>query len=189
MCNECSLNKQRSRAAHGVDEVRVAFPSTHQNHAGSQHFIQRSFNGFLAVATTVKALTRRVEAERGIVFGDVDMQSQVGIGNRYIRTCARLLAELVNDGILHLVGYEFRVTELLGENHGVHSKCFLVVQILSPVDALYLLVNIIGALCLEMLDGLEDADSGMQLEISAIHHFLVAGERHHATTNFNVVCS
>jgi hypothetical protein len=36
----------------------------------------------LPVATAVKALTARVEAERGIVVGDVDVETDVGVAQR-----------------------------------------------------------------------------------------------------------
>ena len=119
----------------------------------------------------------------------MDMQTDVGIGNGYVGAHPRLLTELVGNGILYLVSNEFGVPELLGEHHGVNSKCLLVIQILCPVDRLHFLIDVVGTLCFEMLDGLEDSDGCMQLEISAIHHFLVARERYHATTNLYVVCS
>ena len=37
--NEGSLNGDGSRTAHGVDEVALAVPSRHENHAGSQHLV------------------------------------------------------------------------------------------------------------------------------------------------------
>ena len=137
----------------------------------------------------MQALAARVETKRGIVVGNMDVQPQVGIGHRDVGTNAGLLAELVHDGVLHLIGHELRVTEILREHHGVDGKCLLLVQIVRPVDGFYLVVDIVGAACLEMLDGLQDSDGCMQLEVGAVHQFLVAGERHHAASYFHIVCS
>ena len=52
-CDEGSLNGQRSRSAHRVDEVGFASPSRHENHAGSQHLVERSLARLLPVASPV----------------------------------------------------------------------------------------------------------------------------------------
>ena len=82
----------------------------------------------------MEALAGRVEAERGLIVGNMDMQAKVGVGDGHVGAHAGLLAELVGNGVLHLIGHEFGMAELLGEHHGVNGKGFLVVQILSPVD-------------------------------------------------------
>ena len=106
----------------------------------------------------------------------MDVQTKVRIGYRYVRSYASILAELVNDGVLHLVRNELRVAELLGEHHRIDCKGHLVVHQSAPVNLLHLIVYIIGAACLEFLYWLKYPYSSMQLEISTIHHFLVAGE-------------
>ena len=40
-----------------------------------------------------------------------------------------------------------------------------------------------------MLDGLEDSDGGVQLEVGTVHHFFVSRERHHPPANLYVVCT
>ena len=47
-----------------------------------------------------------------VILGDMYVQTDIGIGHRDVGALARLLAELVHDGILHLVRNEFGVSEL-----------------------------------------------------------------------------
>ena len=105
----------------------------------------------------MEALATGVQTECALTLsgsnvGNMDVQAYIGIGNTDIRTLARLLAELVYDGILHLVSHELRVAELVGEDHRVHGKGFVQIQILCPVNGLYSFVNIVGRQCLEVLD-------------------------------------
>ena len=124
--DECRLDEQRARAAHGVDEVGVALPARQHNHAGSKHLVQRSLHRLLAVTAAVQRLAAAVERQRAVVLGHVDVQPQVGVGHRDVGAVARLLAELVDDGVLHLVADKLRVAEFLGENDGVDGKGLVV---------------------------------------------------------------
>ena len=53
--DERGLDKQRARAAHGVDEVRIALPSRHEYHARGEHLVERSLDRLLPVAAAVQA--------------------------------------------------------------------------------------------------------------------------------------
>ena len=54
----------------------------------------------------MKRVAARVECYRGVVAGNVDMQADVGVGHGDVGALAGLLAKLVNDGVLYLVGHE-----------------------------------------------------------------------------------
>ena len=58
---QCSLDEQRATATHGVDEVRLATPTGHQDHTCGQHFVQRCLYRLLAIAATMQALATRVQ--------------------------------------------------------------------------------------------------------------------------------
>ena len=60
-CDEGSLYRERSRSAHRVDEVGFASPSRHENHAGCQHFVERSLARLLPIAASVQRLAAGVE--------------------------------------------------------------------------------------------------------------------------------
>ena len=92
----------------------------------------------------MQALAAGVEAQGAVVFGDVHIESDVRVGHADIGSFARFLPELVDDGILHLIGHELGVFELLGEDHGVDSKGLVKTQVLGPVDSLHLVVYVIG---------------------------------------------
>ena len=78
------------------------------------------------------------------------VESEVGVGDADVRSCAGFFAELVNDGVFHLVSHEFRVLELLGEHYGVNGKRFVEVEILCPVYFLYAFIHFVGVECLEV---------------------------------------
>ena len=56
MGDESSLDEQRSRTTHRVDEVAVAVPSGHHNHTCCQHLVERSLHRLLTVAATMERL-------------------------------------------------------------------------------------------------------------------------------------
>ena len=119
----------------------------------------------------------------------MDVQSHVGVGDADVRTCSLLFTELVDDGILHLVGDELGVAEFFGEYHRVDSKRLVNIQVFCPVNILDAFIDVIGRQCLEMLDGFQNADSGMQLEVGAIHHLLVSSKRNHTSSFYHVFCT
>ncbi len=135
----------------------------------------------------MKALTARVEAERGIVVGDVDVETDVGVAQRDIGAVARLLAELVDDGVFHLVADEVGIAEFLGIDHGVDGEGLALFDVLAPVDFLHLIIYVFCRAGLEVLDGLQHAYGGVQLKVGTVHHFLVSGKRYHAAANLHVV--
>ena len=110
---QCCLDQQRARSTHGVYEVTLALPACHEYHAGCQHLVQRCLYALLTVATAVQRLAARVEAEGCVVFGDMDMQTDIRVGHRDVGAVAGLFSELVDNGILDLIGYEAGVAEFL----------------------------------------------------------------------------
>ena len=166
--DECRLDKQRAGAAHGVDEVTLALPAGHKDDAGCQHLVDGRFDGLLPVAAPVQGLAAGVKAQRTLVVGNMDVQPDVGVGDTDVRPLSRLLAELVNNGILHLVGHELRMPELVREDDRVDGKGLVDRQIAGPVNILHTLVDVVGRQRLEVLDGFEDADGGVQLEVGTV---------------------
>ena len=159
--DECRLDEQGARAAHGVDEVGIALPAAHQDHACREHFVERGLDALLAIASAVERLTAGVEAQCALVLSDVHVQTEVRVGHGDVGALASLLADLVHDGVLHLIRYELGMAELLGKHHGVYGERLVRPQIRCPVDFLDFLVDIIRALGFEMADGLQDPDSGV----------------------------
>ena len=68
-----------------------------------------------------------VQTQRAVVFGYVNVQAQVGVADGDVGPDACFLAELVDDGIFHLVADELGVAELLREHHGVDRKGAVVI--------------------------------------------------------------
>ena len=87
-------------------------PARHQNHTCGQYLVEGCLNRLLTIASTVQRLTAGVKTQCTLVFCNMDVQADVGVGDADIGTLARALAELVDDGILDLVCYELRVAEL-----------------------------------------------------------------------------
>ena len=115
--DEGCLDENGTGAAHGIDEIGVALPTREQDHACSEHLIERCLDTLLTITASVQRLTAGVKAQGALVFGDVHVQTEIGVRHRDVRPFARLLTELVDNGILHLIGDKLRVSELLGEYH------------------------------------------------------------------------
>ena len=60
----------------------------------------------------------------------MDVQSHIRIGDADVRTLARLLAELVDNGIFYLIGHKLGVAELVGKDHRVDGKSLVERKIL-----------------------------------------------------------
>ena len=125
--NEGGFDEQRATAAHGVNEVGIAFPSCHENHACGQHLVERCFHALLTIATTMQTFAAGVQTQRAVVLGYVNVQAQVGVADGDVGPAACFLAELVDDGVFHLVADELGVAELLREHHGVDRKGAVVI--------------------------------------------------------------
>ena len=115
------------------------------------------------------------------------IQADVGVGDADVWSLSRFLAELVNNSVLHLVRHELGVAELFREHYGIYGERLVVVEIFGPIHLLNLLIHIIGRLSLEMRDGFQNPDCRVQLEIGAIHQFLVSSKRHHTASYLHVV--
>ena len=187
--DESRLDGYGARTAHGVYQVTFASPAGHQYHSCGQHFVERSFYSFLTVAPSVERFAAGIERKCATGFGDVDVEQHVGLVDAYAGTLARLLAEVVHDGILHLVGHELGMAELLAEDGGFYGKGFVRVQILFPTDGFYLFVDLVGVFGLEVLDGFQDSDGCAQAEVRFVHHLFVTAEGDHATAYLDVVGS
>ena len=111
-----------SRTTHRVYQVTFTFPAGHQYHSGGQDLVQRSFHRFLAVTAAVQGFTAGVERKCTLSFGNMDVQQHVGLVDTHAGTFAALLAEVVHDGILYLIGYELGMAELFAEYDGIYGK-------------------------------------------------------------------
>ena len=185
--DERGLDGEGAAAAHGVDKVGFALPSGHHDDACGQHLVERCFHLLLPIASAVEAFTAAVQAQGAVVFGDVDIEFDVGIDDADVGAVARAFAELVHDGILHLVGHKLAVAEFVAEDHAVHGKGLVHGEDFLPVDLLHGIIHLVGRPGLEVFQGLQYADGRAQLKVGTVHQFQVAGERHHAPANLNVV--
>ena len=66
--NHGCLDQQCTRTTHRIDEIRFAFPACLQDHAGSQHFIQRSLRLIHPITALVQAFTRAVDRQGTVVM-------------------------------------------------------------------------------------------------------------------------
>ena len=135
----------------------------------------------------MERLATGVETQRAVILSDMHVQTDVGVGHRYIRALAGLLPELVDDGILYLIRHELRMAELLREHDRVDREGLVVLQILRPVYFLDFLIHVICAFRFEMTDRLQDSDGSVQLEVCTIHHFFITCKRYHSSTDLNIV--
>lgn len=72
----------------------------------AQYLVERGCHALLSVATAVERLAATVKGQCGVKLGDVDVETDIGIGDGDIGTLPRLLAKLVHDGVFHFVGHK-----------------------------------------------------------------------------------
>ena len=116
----------------------------------------------------MQTLATGIKRQGTFILCDMNIQTDVRIGNTDVRSLACLFPELVNNSVFHLIGYKFGMTEFLGEDNGIDGKGLVQSDIFCPVDVLHTFIDIIGRQCLKMFDGFQYADGSVQLEISTI---------------------
>ena len=187
--NKGGLDEQGAGPAHRVDEVGGPVPARELQDAGGEHLVDRRVDRGAAIATTMKALARRIQRERTIGITDMNVQLYIRVCDSYVRAFPGALAEIIDDGILHLVGDELGMAKVLRIDDGVDGKRSIEVEVTAPVDFLHGGVDLVGIAGLEVFYRLEYAHGGAQAEIGTVHHFLVAGERDHAPPDLYIVGS
>ena len=103
-CHQGRFDKQRAAAAERIDEVAIKLPAAHLDQRCSQNLVDGGFDGGGAVAAKVQALSAGVEREGAVVLGNVDVEAQVGVGDGDVGTLLLRLHEVIDDGVLDLVG-------------------------------------------------------------------------------------
>ena len=111
--HEGGLDENGAGAAEGVNQVAVKIPARELDESGGQHFVDGGLDAAGAVAAQVQALAAGVEREGAVGVGYVDVQTDVGVGNADVGAFSGGFAEIVDNGVLYFVCYEFRMAELL----------------------------------------------------------------------------
>ena len=102
--HQSGFDKQCAAAAERIDEIAIKLPAAHLDQRCSQNLVDGGFDGGGAVAAKVQALSAGVEREGAVVLGNVDVEAQVGVGDGDVGTLLLRLHEVVDDGVLDLVG-------------------------------------------------------------------------------------
>ena len=121
-CHERRLYENGTRAAEGVDEVAIEFPTTHFDEGGGEDLVDGGFDGCGAIAAQVETLPTRIERQRAIVFRYMNIESQIGIRHTDIGAFSFALHKIVYNGVFHLVSHEFRIAKFGAVDGGVHHK-------------------------------------------------------------------
>ena len=175
-------------ATHGVHQITFPMPSRLQDDAGSQDLIDGSLHSGLSPSTLVQTFSRGIQRECAVILCHMDVELHVGIGNTYVGTLSCLLAELVHNGIFHLISHKLAMAELIAVYYAIHGKGGVHAQILAPVYLLHGIVDLICRLGTKMLDGLENTYCGTQGEVGPVEHLLIAGKGYHPAPLFYIVC-
>ena len=121
-CHERRLHENGTRAAEGVDEIAIKFPTAHFDEGGGEDLIDWRFDGCRAVAAQVETLPTRIERQRAILFRYMNIESQIWIRHTDIGAFSFALHKIVNNGVFHLVSHEFRIAKFGAVDGGVHHK-------------------------------------------------------------------
>jgi hypothetical protein len=187
--DEVRFYGEGSRSAHRVDEVAISFPTGQQDDTCSENFVDRCIDRSLTITTAMQRFTRRVERQSAVVLCDMYVQAEVCIVDAHRWAFARLLAEIVGDGIFYPIGYEFRVAKVFAVHHSIDVEGALVCHVFIPIEVLHCFIHLIGCRGFELLDGLQHADGCPKAEIGFVHHLLVTFEGYHTYALLYILCA
>ena len=143
-----ALDEQGTRAAHRIAQhgVRhlVARPVRAGEQGGGQGLLERCLSLFGAVIAAVQAGAGQVDAQAQAIFLDDGMNQQVRVLAIDIRTRQAVLAELVDDGVLDLLGNELCVDQLRSAAGRTDGKRLAGPQVITPIDNAGHCIQIVG---------------------------------------------
>ena len=173
------LNEQRTRPAHGVDEVALSIPARQTQDARSEHFAHRRLRLGRTPAALVQALARAVQRQRHLLLRDMDVEAQVRIVEAHPGARPLLLHEVVHQRVLGSVAYIAAVGEGVGVDHRVEGEGIRRPHPLAPVEAAQRLIELIGGTGAEARQRQQDAQRRTQLIVRAIEEGPIAAEGDH----------
>ncbi len=189
--NQRGLDQECAGAAHRVNQGAVAAPAAFENDAGGEHLVNRGLGLRDAVAALVERLARRVERQRHLVAGDMDVDHHVGVLKAHARALVVAVAVLepVDNRVLDAVGDEARVGELVAEGDGVNRERRPDGHERAPVELLGAVIQLVGVDGCELENRFEDAQGGAAAQVGFVEHLQVPLEGDHASPRFYVFCS
>ena len=167
--NHCRFNQQCSRSAHRINKGAFAPPSRFQNHAGSQHFVQRSFGLCHTISAFVQRFARTVERERTGFVGYMDIEHQIGIADAYRGAFAVFFHKIVGYGIFHPISDKFGVGKNVRINYRIHSESFVDREVFVPIHFFHFIIHLIGIFGFEGKDGFQYSQCSAAMYICFIH--------------------
>ena len=177
--DEGRLNEQRTRPAHGVDEIALSIPARQTQDARGEHFAHRGLGLGGTPAALVQALARAVQRQRHLLLRDMDVEAQVRIVEAHPRARPLLLHEVVHQRVLGSVAYIAAVGEGVGVDHRVEGEGIRRPHPLAPVEAAQRLIELIGGTGAEAGQRQQHAQRRTQLIVRAIEEGPIAAEGDH----------
>ncbi len=189
--DEGCLDKECTRAAHGVDQRAVAAPAAAQDDACGEHLVDGGVGLGHAVAALVERLARGVEAQRDLGARYVHVDEHVGLLEAHSGALALgvAVAKPVDHGVLDLVGHEAAVAKLVAVAHRVDGKRLVGAEYAAPVVLLDMLVERVGIGGAEFEKRAQDAQRRAALQVGAVHRLQRAGKGHHAAPRHHILGS
>ena len=133
------LDRKRPRAAHRVDERaacrRDRGPAGAHENGGGEIFLERRRALPAAIAAPVQALAREVDRDRERPARGVGIDAKRRRVAVHGRSRAGLLAELVDDRVLHALRAELRVRDARHAAGEIDGERRVDVEVRAPVDA------------------------------------------------------
>ena len=134
---ERGLDRDRAGAAHRVEQRRAGRPSGQREHAGREVLAQRRDVGVAPPAALEQRLARRVEIERRLALGEVRVDAHVRPLLVDRGAHARIGAEAVAHGVLHLERRELEARERRARRRDVDAQRARGGEMAPPVDRLW----------------------------------------------------
>ena len=184
---EGRLNQECARAAHRIREIAVSAPSGLHDDARSQDLVDRCLGVVDLISAVTERLAARIERDRHSVFRNMDIEEQIGTRETDRRTLSDGVVEMVHDSVLHAIGHEARVGEIVAGDGRVYSERRFGRHIFAPVDVAHRVIQFVGCVGCELDDRLQDSERRTAAEIGLVHHSEISLKADHTLSELNVL--
>ena len=132
------LDRQRTGTTHRIEKLtsrrRDIRPARTEQNGGCQIFLQRRLAAVDAITAPVQAVTGQIDADRRLVAIEVHIDPQIRLRQINRRPGAMPAAEMIDNGILHLLCAKQRVGNRRTAGGKIDRQRRFGLQVNGPVD-------------------------------------------------------
>ena len=143
-----SLDRQRPRSAHGIDELAAVLcnrrPAAAKQNGRREIFLERRRHTACAIRTPMQTLARQIETQRRPITIEPHVDAHIGLIEVHRRPLAGALTHDIDDRILGLQRAEMRMRNARRGTRQVDRERAIRFDVRRPVDGLHPFIQRIG---------------------------------------------